>query len=220
MSGDRYAPPTGSLGWALRDDEWAMRDLRSHLVLDKSSDNLNFGASPSLVNSDNAVSLRGGPPGSSIMLARIALVAALLPPGVARAQFSLAVTQIGGKYENDGQAHTGTCAKDACRAILPVQIGGDGGDVCVLSVRVGAPTVAGSGRILFAAGPCRSGRKLAISGYPAATDYVLNQFGAASLSFVVPFQSAKWAMPSNDWDDAVVHEAATVRLDIVATNVR
>jgi hypothetical protein len=153
------------------------------------------------------------------MFARTALVVALLLPDVAWAQFSLAVTQIGGRYENDGEAHTGTCAKDACRAVLPVRIGGD---ACVLSVRVGAPTVAGWGQILFAAGPCRSGRKLAISGNSAATGYALNRFGAASLSFVVPFQLAKWAwaMPSSDWGDGVVHKAATVRLDIVAKVVR
>jgi hypothetical protein len=153
--------------------------------------------------------------GETAVFIRIAMFVLLLPT-VADAQFSLNATELGFGAEQDGPTHAGTCGKDACRATLPVKLGGD---VCILNIRVGAPAAEGWGSILFAAGPCRSGRMLVVKGYPASTGYVPDRFGAATLAFDVPFQSAKWANLPDGWDDAVVHEAARVRLDIVAVKL-
>jgi len=148
------------------------------------------------------------------MICRILVFVALLSPCAAKAQFSLAATQIGADGEAIGDAHDGTCTEDACRATLPVAVADD---VCVLNVRVGAPERGGTGPILFAAGPCRSGRRLAVTPYPAEALYHLDRFGAATASFDVPFQAGNEGNFPNNMDDGVVHPFARVRLDIIAT---
>jgi hypothetical protein len=100
------------------------------------------------------------------MLARIAIVVALLLPSAADAQFSLDVTQIDLGFLEDGPAGAGACANDACRATIPLRIRYD---FCVLNLRVGAPGSDGWGQITSALGPCRSGTVRVISGDPLPT---------------------------------------------------
>ena len=156
------------------------------------------------------------------MLARTAIIVALLLPSAAEAQFSLGVTQIepgsqeeGGSQEEDA-TRAGTCAKDACRATVPLRVGDD---LCVLNLRVGAPGDDGRGQISAALGPCRSGRVRAISGDPFSAEYHLDRFGASSLVVAVPIQPPQWRGMTG-LDDGVIRPDAAVRLDIIATATR
>jgi len=114
---------------------------------------------------------------------------------VARAEFTLDVTQVGYDGASEGPTCAGTCAATACRATLPVKIGVD---LCILNVWLGVPRIlwaggpAGGpiGRIRFAAGSCRSGAKAAIAGYPASAWYYPDRFGAVSKTFYVQFEPA------------------------------
>jgi hypothetical protein len=146
------------------------------------------------------------------MLARTAILVALLLPSVAEAQFSLDVTQIDPGSQNDGPTGAGVCAKDACRATVPLQVGDD---LCVLNLRVGAPGGDGWGQISLALGPCRSGQVRVISGDPFPARYHLDRFGAASLAIAVPIQSQWGGIPG--FDDGILRPDASVRLDIIAT---
>jgi hypothetical protein len=156
------------------------------------------------------------------MSAACALLAVLLVlPVAAKAQFSLDVTQVGQAAvgqaaQEDYPAHTGTCAKDACRATLPVQISGDW---CVLNVRVGAPDRGGNGQVLFALGPCRSTLPRAIPGDAALASYHLDRIGAASLVLPIISRPTQWDGVIG-LDDGVVRPDASVRLDIIATDTR
>jgi hypothetical protein len=141
----------------------------------------------------------------------------LLVPAAARAQFSVVVTELGSYNSADGPEYAAQCAKDACRATLPVQVGAVR---CVLNVRVGAPTSFGAGRIIFAAGPCERGAKLAIDQSYASVPYELDRFGAATKQFVLPFLRPSDADHDPYMDDGVVHGGAAVRLDIIATQAK
>lgn len=149
------------------------------------------------------------------MLARVALFIVLLLPGVAWAQFSLAVTQIDNDTREDIPTYQGVCAADACRATMPVRVGGD---LCIMNVNLAAPDASLAGRVLFSVGPCRSGVKL--SNYPVSAGYFLDRLGATSQTVRMLFQPANWTPGTDDLNDAVVHETATLRLDIIATKVR
>lgn len=72
----------------------------------------------------------------------MALAAVLLLPVVAKAEFTLDVTQTSPESVADGPTYPGTCTKEACRATLSVQVGGS---VCVLNVRVARPIPATRG---------------------------------------------------------------------------
>src|SRR5580700_8385995 len=146
------------------------------------------------------------------VLARAAILVALLLPSVAEAQFRLDVTQIDPRSQEDGLTHAGVCAEDACRATIPLQIEDD---LCVLNLRVGAPRGDGRGEISLALGPCRSGQVRAIPGDPFSAQYHLDRFGAASLVIAVPVRPQWMSIPG--LDDGVQHPNAAVRLDIIAT---
>jgi len=148
------------------------------------------------------------------MLARTAILVALLLPSTAEAQFSLDVTQIDPGSQNDGPTGAGVCAKEACRATVPLRIGDD---MCVLNLRVGAPGGDGWGQILLALGPCRSGRVRAISGDPFPAKYQLDRFGAASLTISVPIQPQWEGIPG--FDDGVLRPDEAGRLDIIGRTI-
>jgi len=146
------------------------------------------------------------------MFFRQILAIALLLPLSARAQFSLTATQVG-LAGPDAESHAGNCSRDACRAIIPVRWGGE---VCALNIRVAAPTREGWGGVMFAAGPCQSGRKVAVSPNASETGYTLDHVFAASQQFVVPLQSAAESIANKLIDDGVLHKPVVVRLDIIA----
>ena len=146
------------------------------------------------------------------MLARIAIVVALLLPSAADAQFSLDVTQIDPESVEDGPALAGACASDACRATVPLRVGDD---LCLLNLRVGVPGIDDWGQISSALGPCRSGKVRVISAEPLPTRYHLDRVGAASLVISLPIQP-QWNGVVG-LDDGVRRPDPAVRLDIIAT---
>jgi hypothetical protein len=152
------------------------------------------------------------------MLARAILCAILAVPCLARAQFSLLATQIGPKEEPIGTSYAATCAKDACRVTLPVYVAQVG---CVMNVRVSRPTRHGMGSILFAAGPCQGGFKVAVD--KERVFYQLDEFGAVSETHTLTFAPAS---PSTmiegpfGSNDLVFRPSARLRLDLIATGAR
>jgi hypothetical protein len=141
-------------------------------------------------------------------------------PSLARAQFSLVATQIGPKEEPIGTSYAATCAKDACRVTLPVYVAQVG---CVMNVRVSRPTRHGMGNILFAAGPCQGGFKVAVD--KDSFFYQLDEFGAVSETYTLMFVPAS---PSTmiegpfGSNDLVFRPSARfeLRLDLIATGAR
>ncbi|HTW72858.1 MAG TPA: hypothetical protein VME47_23480 [Acetobacteraceae bacterium] len=139
------------------------------------------------------------------------------PMAMARAEFTLDVTQVGYDGGSEGPTYAGTCAGAACRATLPVKLGGD---LCILNVWVGAPAGDGEGSVRFSAGPCRSGQRLAIVDFPVWAGYGIDRFGAATKTFNVPFHPAGGATYSGGIDDGVFHSSVSIRLDIIAPSAR
>jgi hypothetical protein len=151
----------------------------------------------------------------AMVIVRILIAVGLLLPTVAWAQFTLDVTQIHqGPGQEDERTYHGACAKDACRATIPLQVEGD---VCVLNLRVSPPDSAGNGQISQALGPCRSGRVggMVLAGSPVA--YHVDHFGAASVTLPLVLQPSEWNSP---YDDGVVRATPAVRLDIIANQAR
>jgi hypothetical protein len=150
------------------------------------------------------------------MMWRILLL--LLIPAAAHAQFSVVVTELGSYNSADGPEYAAQCARDACRATLPVQVGAVR---CVLNVRVGARNEAGVGQVMFAGGPCESGVTLAIDEYHSQAFYKVDHFGATSKMFMLPFRLPAEAHAGGHddplMDDGVYHFGVGVRLDIIAT---
>jgi hypothetical protein len=154
------------------------------------------------------------------MLARAIVCAILATPCLAHAQFSLVATQIGPKEDPIGTSYTATCAKDACRVTLPVYVANVG---CVLNVRVSRPTRHGLGKVIFAAGPCQGGFKVAVD--KDSFFYQLDEFGAVSETFTLMFVPAS---PSTmvegpfGSNDLVFRPSARfkLRLDLIATGAR
>jgi hypothetical protein len=101
--------------------------------------------------------------------------------------------------------------------MIPINLNGD---VCVLNTQVQAPTREGWGVVRFAAGPCQSGLKLAVSPNAAKTGYTLDHFFAATQTFVVPLQIAMHRTMNTLLDDGVLHTPVVVRLDIIAKKPR
>jgi hypothetical protein len=150
-----------------------------------------------------------------MLLRHIPLIAILILPHVAQAQFSLVATQLGYRDEADGASYEGICSRDACRATLPIRMFGIR---CVLNIRVSAPTKAGSGGVLFAAGPCEGGYRLDLGPRNSfSAKYEVDSFGAVSKTYDVPIGSSADTSLDNGMDDGVVHPLVRVRLDVIAT---
>jgi hypothetical protein len=149
------------------------------------------------------------------MIARVAALLLLLLPGVAEAQFSLDVTQVAvGSPQGDDPAYPGVCAREACRATIPLLLRDD--DLCVLNLQVAAPRRDGWGQIWLALGPCRSGRTRTIAEFASSAHYHLDRLGATSVALVLPIEPPR-RESGGGYDDGVVHADVTVRLDIIAT---
>ncbi len=149
------------------------------------------------------------------MIARAMALILLILPGVAEAQFSANVTQIGlGSPTDDDPAYPGVCAEDACRATIPLLFGND---LCVLNLRVGAPSIEGWGQIRLAMGPCRSGRVRSLSADRSLARYHLDSFGATSIVLTLPIQPPQWNGIEGLDDGVLRHADAAVRVDIIAT---
>jgi hypothetical protein len=153
--------------------------------------------------------------GHLAVIARTVAILLLLLPGVAEAQFRLDVTQIAlGSPQEDDPAYPSACARDACRAAIPLLLGDD---LCVLNVQIGAPSSDGWGQIWLALGPCRSSRVRVISNGLSSAKYHLDRFGVASMVLELSIQPRQWR-GIEGLDDGVRRADAAVRLDIIATD--
>ncbi len=148
------------------------------------------------------------------MIARPLAILVLLFPLIAKAEFKMEVTQVGpGSPQDDEAPYPGACAMDACRATVPLLLGDD---ICILNVRVGAPSSAGWGQIQLAIGPCRSGRVRSLPPATSPARYHLDSFGATSIMLALPIEPPRW-MGIEGLDDGVRHAEAAVQIDIIAT---
>jgi hypothetical protein len=125
----------------------------------------------------------------------------------ALAQFSLVVTQTDAGKENPVEA---TCSHDACRATLAAKFGGD---VCILNIRVGAPSHRGTGTVEIANGPCRSGRAIFTPESAKQSFYTVDDFGAFTETIQLPVGSKPWA---DDRSDLVLRTGISLRIDVIA----
>jgi hypothetical protein len=125
----------------------------------------------------------------------------------AAAQFSLVVTQIDAGRQDPVEA---TCSHDACRATLAAKFGGD---VCILNIRVGAPSHRRTGSVRIAAGPCRSGRAMFTPESAKQSSYTVDDFGAFTETIQLPVGSSPWA---DDRSDLVFRTGISLRIDVIA----